>query len=146
MEKPKEIEDLENNIEQPEPIVTEYEYEIDGVVHDPGIIIGKPSFWDKAKRSILSGSTFDFLRHFIIGFVGVGGTTIATTGNLLYAVVAGTAGGLVEGGRKVWSGSTAKKNGGTKNRVLEALLKLVVALIDYWLNRRKEGEDDKGEG
>ena len=144
MKKPKTIDDLENNIEQPQPITTEHEYEIDGVVYEPEMIIGKPSFWDKAKRSLVSGTTFDFLRHFIIGFVGVGGTAIATTGNLGWSLIAGVSGGLVEGGRKVWSSSTAKKNGGTKNRVLEALLKLVVALIDYWLNRRKEGDDDKG--
>ena len=141
MKKPKTIKDLENNIEQPQPITTEHEYEIDGYVHDPGIIIGKPSFWDKAKRSLVSGTTFDFLRHFIIGFVGVGGTAIATTGNLGWSVIAGISGGLVEGGRKIWSASTASKNGGTKNRILEAVLQLIVAIIDRYLQKKREEVD-----
>ena len=127
-----------------EPITTEYEHWIDGIAGDmkpvpqPELPMHKASKLERVRNHLISVSTFDFLRHFIIGFVGVGGTTLATTGNLLYAVVAGSAGGLVEGGRKVWSNSTASKNGGTKNRVLQKLMELVVALIEWWLNKRKE--------
>ena len=107
-------------------------------VDEPELIIGKPTFWDKTKHSLVSGTTFDFLRHFLIGFVGIGGTTLATTKNLTFALIGGVLGGVVEGGRKVWSSNTAAKNGGTKNRILEAVMQLIVYLIDYWLERRKE--------
>ena len=138
--------ELEKKLEQPEPIYKEATpvpvFEIDDErVDEPDIYIGKPSFWDKAKRSIVKGTTFDFLRHFMIGFVGVGGTAIATTGNLGWALIAGVAGGLAEGGRKVWSGKTAAKNGGSKNRVLRKALELVIAIIEWLLSRRKEARD-----
>jgi hypothetical protein len=137
--------ELEEKIEPVEPIykeatpTTEYEIEA-GYVEEPPIIIGKPSFWDKAKRSLVKGTTFDFMRHFVIGFVGVGGTTLATTKNLAFSLIGGVLGGLVEGSRKVWSSKTAAKNGGTKNRLLEALMQLLVYLIDYWMEKRKAGE------
>ena len=132
---------LEETVDKPEdiePIKVEHEYEIDGYVHDPGMPVVKTSRWDRLKLSLVSGTTFDFLRHFIIGFAGIGGTVVATTGNLAWALVAGVAGGLVEGGRKVWSTSTAAKNGGTKNRILEAVLQLIVAIIDRYLQKKRE--------
>ena len=140
--------ELEANVDKLEDLVVStpprvLDYEIDGYVEGADLVQHKASFWDKAKRSLLSGTTFDFLRHFMIGFVGVGGTAIATTGNLGWSLIAGVAGGLVEGGRKVWSGTTASKNGGTKNRVLQKLLELIVALIDMWIKKRREGEDGK---
>ena len=143
MKKPKNIKDLEDSIVQPEPIITtELEYEIDGVVHEPEMRIHKAGKLERIRNKLVSATTFDFLRHFIIGFAGVGGTVVVTTGNLAWAVIAGVGGGLVEGGRKVWSTSTASKNGGTKNRVLEAVLQLIVALIDMYINKRKEAKDD----
>ena len=105
-------------------------------------VLGKPTWMERARNLLAGASTFDFLRHFLIGFVGIGGTAIATTGNLGWAVIAGVAGGLVEGGRKLWSGSTASKNGGSKNRIVGALLQLAVAILDMWISKRKEGEDD----
>ena len=143
MSKKNKYDELEKKIEQPEPIYKEAtpvpEYEIDaGYVEEPPIIIGKPSFWDKAKRSIVKGGAFDFMRHFVIGFVGVGGTTLATTKNLTFSLIGGVLGGLVEGGRKAWSVKTAANNGGTKNRVLEMVMELIVHLIDMWMSKRKE--------
>ena len=136
--------ELEKKLGQPEPIYKEATpvpvFEInDERVDEPSIYIGKPSFWDKAKCSLLSGASFDFLRHFTIGFVLVGGTALKTTGNLGIAALSGVAGGLIEGGRKVWSGKTAAKNGGSKNRVLRKALELVIAIIEWLLSRRKEG-------
>jgi len=147
--KPETIDDLEKTVDTPndiQPITTEYEtttiYDIDAEYEwEPELIAHKAGKWDRIKMSLLSGSTFDFLRHFIIGFAGVGGTVVATTGNLAWACIAGVGGGLVEGGRKIWSVKTARRNGGTKNRVLLKLVELIVALLEWWINRRKEAKD-----
>ena len=116
------------------------DYEIDGFVHDPGLVLTKASKLERVRNFLVSASTFDFARHFMIGFVLVGGTALKTTGSLGIAAISGVAGGLIEGGRKLWSGSTASKNGGTKNRVLQKLMELIVACIEAWIARRKEGE------
>ena len=147
--KPKTIEELEKTVDKPEdiqPMTTEYEtttiFDIEpDYMEEPEMILHKASKMERVRNFLVSGATFDFLRHFMIGFVGIGGTAIATTGNLGWALIAGLGGGLVEGGRKVWSSSTATKNGGSKNRVLQKVFELVVALIDLWLNKRKEAGD-----
>ena len=121
------------------------DYEIDGYVEGADLVR------HKAKRDIiLAGTrlkltgknifTFNFVRHFIIGAGIAGGAVFKAAGWSAVTLITAVAGGLVSGIRKSWSdaGVSVGVKKGDISRVWKELLELIVAIIDYFINKKRK--------
>ena len=143
-----------------QPITTEHEWWEDGLVIDttpveqPELVKHMPTFWDRVKRDLsLAGTrikltgknifTFNFVRHFIFGAGIAAGTVFKFTGWSLVTLATAVAGGLAGGIRKSWSdaGVSVGVKKGDLSRVWKELWELIVAILDWWISKRKEGRN-----